>query len=270
MRSFDFIRFRKTFCWTLANNKSSMLTFAVVMSIVFFVTEELLYAIMVFDGGAVSEKVHFVPVMACVGVGYCAWLYSASTLFACTKTKASSITFLTHPASNMEKFLSRWVFVTVVAALLIILSYLVADAARAVFNMIVGWQPTDTTIGLLWNSADMSGIDMSGLAEVSLKEMEILFSVAIHVAFVHSFYLLGSALFRRNRFILTSLTLMLLQAVASLVRFNKFDDYVNGSHTTSDFVMAGMVVFVFVVFNYWASYRLFVRTGVINNKWINI
>lgn len=171
----------------------------------------------------------------------------------------------------MEKYLSRWIYVTVGWGIVITLAFLAADCLRMIFNTVMGWSLTSSILSML--AAGPVFQDPGLMWFISSLPAETVANIVLMVTammWTHSFYILGSAFFRRHAFLLTTIVLMFIQMALAIT--GAMVDYevasvelvVVGGYTAAAFVLA------LTIFNYWASYRLFRHTNVINNKWINI
>jgi len=103
--------------------------------------------------------------------------------------------------------------------------------------------------------------------------------------YIYSLYIVGGTLFRRQQFLLTSVTIAVVFILLVIVR-NQIDwNNINFDFITStwdentltytptfhpSFYIINSVVSLLIVFHYWASYKLFTRIQVINNKWLNV
>jgi hypothetical protein len=65
-------------------------------------------------------------------------LFGASMLFRHLKTTQANISYLMLPGSNLEKFLSRYIYVTVVWLLVFFAAYVCADSLRMLFVSVMG------------------------------------------------------------------------------------------------------------------------------------
>lgn len=274
MKSFEWNRFRKMLLWTFENTKGEMLRMGIIMAIVFFLCEEFVLSILTFSaGGRVNVDPGIVMPLgvSCFMLGFICLYFGASTMFANIRHKKQAISFLMHPASNPEKYLSRWTYVTIGWPVVLIVSFFAADYFRVLFNMLVGWGATTSFISMLCDNAVFGGGNLMQLISNSSPAIvEIIISI-LAMMWTHSFYILGSAFFRRHPFILTSLVLMAIQICiavagdAGLLRHT--DDFALDEAGRYAVIAVGLAL---MALNYWASYRLFKRTNVINNKWINL
>lgn len=274
MKSFEWNRFRKMLLWTFENTKGNLLRMGIIMTIAFFLCEEFVLSMATFSTGNGSENDLAIAMALSVSgfmVGFTCLYFGASTMFANTRHKKQAISFLMHPASNLEKYLSRWTYVTIGWPVVLIVSFFAADYFRVLFNMLMGWDATDSFLGMLFTdplwSADNLRVFFNALSLSSVMAGVILI---LTFAWTHSFYILGSAFFRRHPFILTSLVIMAIQVILGLIGHNVTDSLFHYTLSDADRCVVAVIQLALIVFNYWASYKLFKRTNVINNKWINI
>ena len=94
----------------------------------------------------------------------------------------------------------------------------------------------------------------------------IVFTTALSI-WTHSFYVLGSAFFRRNRFLFTTITLCIVQIAASSAMPNT---PVFGQSGLDFTTLAAIPMIALAAVQYWLGYFLFTRLQVINNKWISL
>ena len=186
------------------------------------------------------------------------------------KTKQQRIAFLSLPSSNLEKFLSRFLWCTVGFFLFFCVAMVIADLLRAIFCLSIH--------GNVCGSVLAYHFDMLGLASFNNPngnfDMEIVYavimvtSVALHC---HSVYLLGGVFFRKFNWILTTVVCYAVSSLLALLTYYFDIDPVAESDglTTTAYTVTG-VCLLLTVLDYWASYRLFCRSQVICNKIVNI
>lgn len=202
-----------------------------------------------------------------IGVG-------ASTIFGNMKTKENRVAFLIQPASNLEKYIVRLLHVTVLFYLCFVAAVLIADLLQFVYSLVVtpgyhvsiAWRLSQYPH---WIGAYLGGMDFS----------EAWLIVAI-LLWGHSLYLLGGAFFRRRAWLFTTalhfiIGLAFMSAGISYASDMASRVNINGETFTQEEAMTGVAVVCIVfhaitIFNYWASYKLFTRMQVVNNKWINM
>ena len=105
------------------------------------------------------------------------------------------------------------------------------------------------------------------------------------VFYIHSLYIVGGTLFRRQQFLLTSCTIVfvviLLIMILNQIDWNSMNiEFITGTwdektetytHTFHPFFyILNTAVTLLIFVHYWASYKLFTRMQVINNKWLNV
>lgn len=272
MRQFDWKRFRMMLLWTYGNNKGNLLRMGIIMTIAFFLCEEFVAGMtLVNSGDGDTDFVGGIMLLFCFMVGLTCFYFGASTMFSCTRHKRQATAFLMHPASNMEKYLSRWIYVTVGWGIVITLAFLAADCLRMIFNTVMGWSLTSSILSML--AAGPVFQDPGLMWFISSLPADTVANIVLMVTammWTHSFYILGSAFFRRHAFLLTTIVLMFIQmALAMTAATVDYEDPSIAMVVTARYT-AAVFILVLTIFNYWASYRLFIRTNVINNKWINI
>jgi hypothetical protein len=105
------------------------------------------------------------------------------------------------------------------------------------------------------------------------------------VFYIHSLYILGGTLFRRQQFLLTSCTIVLVAILLTML-LNQIDwnsmniEFITGTWDEKTrtythffhpfFYILNTAVTLLIFVHYWASYKLFCRMQVINNKWLNV
>ena len=102
------------------------------------------------------------------------------------------------------------------------------------------------------------------------------------VFYVHSLYIVGGTLFRRQQFLFTSATIAVVGILLIIILNQIHPDWEFISGTWDEktetynqifhpfFYILNTTLCALIVFHYWASYKLFTRMQVINNKWLNV
>ena len=213
-------------------------------------------------------------------VAFLLFLVCGASIFNNMRTKQSRATFLMLPASNLEKFVSRFLWVTVGCLVMLLASLVITDVIQYVFS----WFITPHMHGSLTasffeeifcsksldSSSDAIVVNHHSVMSNYFPKWALMFSV---LAYCHSFFTLGGSIFRKYTVILTVVSSFVLMFLLTIV-FNLI-----GSDTVVYFIKdlgpynIGYVMIVLCiilsVFNYWLSYKLFTRMQVINNKWLN-
>ena len=164
--------------------------------------------------------------------------------------------FLLWPVSNMEKYTINLLFSVLWLAVITIGAYLLADTLRVFIDWVTGRV-------VIW------GIPMIGtrvFGPAPFEHWQMAWMLFAWVFYIHSLYIVGGTLFRRQQFLLTSCTIVL---VAILLTWDeKTETYTHIFHPFFYILNTTVTLLIFV--HYWASYKLFTRMQVINNKWLNV
>lgn len=196
-------------------------------------------------------------------------------LFSNMKTKETRLAFLIQPASNLEKFIVRLLHVTAGALACYFAALLLADLIQFVFSLFI--TPGYST-SVTWNFLDNMLFDHEPRSLTTSERLGQWLVVSVGV-WTHSLYLLGGSFFRRRAWLLTTSILFVLGIFFISTGLSMFEDFIDTVHyeptaskeyTKTMAAVSAAVLNLITPFNYWASYKLFTRMQVINNKWINI
>ena len=180
-------------------------------------------------------------------------------------TRQARISEMMLPATNLEKFLSRILLVTLVFPAAILAALLAADCAQQLLNMLIHHGGRASLIGM------MPGFFLTGMGPSPLwakLEGMLLFN---------AFAVLGGMLFRKSAWLktLAAMTLIGILAVAGitlaayLIQANT--DYVVYLPDSPRYILlTNIICGAIILLAYWGAYRLYTRMQVINNRWINI
>lgn len=195
----------------------------------------------------------------------------ATQIFMVMKTNGQREQFLMLPAGNLEKYISRFLFSTLGAAIAMLTAIVVADLVQLIFSFLLlpgHYQSVcPSTMALLWKiwTTFIESIDSTGALLLSLL-------IVTSGVLVHSFFILCGTLFRKHTIVVTTI---LFIAMTYLVIY--VIESVPGTITTC--LMHGDNSWLFSLliaelllggFQYWLSYKVFTRMQVICNKWINL
>lgn len=190
------------------------------------------------------------------------FLITASILYRAEQKKQQRIAWLMLPATNPEKFVSRWIYMLVFSLVGGILSFVVADGIHIAWLMVNGMPVMDAT------SYFFNGLPHTS-EYVSLLEITSIYGMMI---VIHSFFLLGGVLFRKYHFIVTSALMVLMLAVLfslynalGLYQQSTVSSDVTAFYTTMIVLETGVIA----LFT-WLAYRLFCRWQVITRKFVNL
>lgn len=265
MRRFNFKSYWNTFKWMMFSNHRDLLAILGGITLAAAVAEEMI-TMMTFNGTEVNDyDIQLMAMAFFLSFLGSAWMmYGASRTFADTKSRHAAIALLMHPATNLEKFLARITYYTILWLVITVVGATLGDILRYCFNSITDWH-ADTP--MLITSLDMwakppfdNGENTKDIAEA------IVFTTALSI-WTHSFYVLGSAFFRRNRFLFTTITLCSVQiAAGSVIPYTPVFGQSGLDFTT----LAAIPLIALSAVQYWFAYFIFTRMQVINNKWISL
>ena len=169
------------------------------------------------------------------------------------------------PATNIEKFLARFILVSVVYPLLIAIAFIAADGLQQLTTMLIFYGGRASLVATWYEYCQ------------SLRIGSPLWVRAEIVLLTNSFALLGGMFFRKAAWLKTliSLFVIIIGIAMSLTTFAyllyEYTDYelvlTNNALTT---VISNLICIGLTVLMYWSSYKLYTRLQVINNRWRNI
>ena len=210
---------------------------------------------------AIAESVGVFSLMAM----YIFFLLAASTLYRGEQKKQQRIAWLMLPASNLEKFLSRWLYLVAWSVVGGILSFLVADAIHCAWLWMSG-QPVIAAAGYFFEYWPHPA---ENLYHDSWSHVITVYSL---LTAIHAFFLLGGVLFKRFHFIATGAVVVLLFALWATL-YNSLMLY-KSTPTTGDYNADSIVMAVFFfsvgALLTWLSYWLFCRWQVVTHKFANL
>ena len=235
--------------------------------------------------------------VAFAGIIVCLLFYFASETMRNMRTKEQCLSYLMLPATKLEKFVSRALYVTVGMFVMILLASLLAEAVHWAFMPFFENLPDKFKICVwpevweeIWETISpfktrkviLAPLDYNNLPETLPwvdKSMFFEIILAYWIAlWWHSLYILGGNYFGKYAFFKTSGTLILIGIVVAYLLsnidpkecFGWFEEFVrmNEHWLTEDVVagVAGFIFFCFTAFNWWLSYKLFSRQQVIKPK----
>ena len=195
----------------------------------------------------------------------------ATQIFMVMKTTGQREQFLMLPASNLEKYISRFLFSTLGAAVAMITAIVVSDLVQLIFSFVLlpGHHQSVclSTMALLWKiwTTFIESIDSTGALLLSLL-------IVTCGVLVHSFFILCGTLFRKHTIVVSGILFIVMIYLVIYVI-----ESVPGTITTC--LMHGDNSWIFCLliaelllagFQYWLSYKVFTRMQVICNRWINL
>lgn len=190
------------------------------------------------------------------------FLITASTLYRGEQKKQQRIAWLMLPATNLEKFMSRWIYMLAFSIVGGVLPFFVADVIHMGYLGMTGNPVVDATSYLL-----------KVLPRVSLPYSPLAKVVDIYLVWVtiHSLYLLGGVFFKKFHFIATSAVFAVaMTCFATAANSLGYHD----TPTPPDYILdnvisIGISVCLIALFT-WLAYWLFCRWQVVTHKFANI
>lgn len=169
------------------------------------------------------------------------------------------------PATNLEKYLARLVYVIIGFPVLVLAALVVADILQQLVSIIIHHGGRASLCSLAIGFLNPSNFDI-----------ESLFIMVTGYLFINSYCVLSGMLFGKTAWIkggLMGMSILFLFAGIMLGLAYLFTDhfYIHAENIdwqASD--MAGNIVaWVFIILMYALAYRVYTRLQVINNRWIN-
>lgn len=286
MKSFDLQRFTLLMKHELTEHSRSYLRFILGAFAAFFIVNFLLsYEIALLNRemditDIAGPTLHSISGTSIV-ITVLLMIVSISSLYSNMNTKQERIRFLMLPATNLEKYLCRWLQLSVIATLLIIGAYCAADLCcwmvRSILGHGLGLSMTyffdDVFHGLFYHRV----WDASVIAQYEFNPFESVLLIA-----VLSTFHLGGALFRRVPYIFTTIAIIAGGIALTIVGTTLAALLINEENVLSiidSFVENNEIIF-FVIFYalplawtilcHWFSYRMLTRANVITHKTIGL
>lgn len=265
MRTFSFKQYWNTFKWMMFSSHRELLTLFGGITLGTFVFEEFMVSPAFHRYNIDNNTMNIVMIFSFYVFFGSLWvMYGASRTFGDIKSRHSAITMLMHPATNLEKFAARLTYYSVLWTLMAVVGATLGDVLRYCFNIIIGWN-TGTPMLICSGGRLMRFMYEDELTTKLIVEVSGIVCAA--ALWGHSVYVLGSAFFRRNRFLLTSITLCIMQTLfAAFLPTRLGESLLNSTFSAGK----ALPCLLFAALHYWLAYKLFTRMQVINNKWINL
>lgn len=268
MKNFNIHRFGHTLWWNLQTSKKELLTITTILFCIFL---GLPLINMVFNIG--SEKAfmdgnlqmvfgfNILVLSVFISLSGC-WIFSNM------KTKGQIISFKMLPASDVEKYLTRFLYATVGLIAGAVLAFILADLVRMLLYLAVYHDTFFSMTTRLFTESHICFNDdsMDNLAAYN-------FFAAAGTLAVHAYTILCGTLFRHHKVVFTALIGMIIGTIGGIL-IGSVALYLNTDINMADAEavvwLGGVAVLCLAAAMYWLSYRLFRRMQVINNKWINV
>lgn len=210
-----------------------------------------------------------------------AMIFYASRIMKCMDNKEKRISYLLLPATNLEKFFSRALFVTVGTALMILVALLALELTHylllPLFDLpAVYSQPMLVEVfSMRWAHAS---VDATGEPVYSWWLMQLL--VWIFCLWNHSLFILGGSFWYKHPFLKTIGACLAVTILGGILFANlaeggflaRFSDWMQEHYQDTPQTVNGLLIIIsvvfllFTVFNWWLSYRMFTRSEVVKRK----
>lgn len=266
----DLNRLGRLALWTLYGERGRILTYGVVMTALFTVATWLALWFSRQEDAETRELSLFLAEGLCTSV-YCFGCFVFYTrVFTNLKTKREAVTFLSLPASPLEKWLARVIYACVFLQLLATVSLLLADGLGWLFAQSLGLDYGKGvalgTLATVWKGFSYN-LTVGGLR----FEAPWLFGVSLNV-FSSALVVWSSAGFRHP--LLSSIGIMaalVVFLVAPGLRATQGLLQVLGGEWLTFLFYLSAVVMLFGA--YWLlrlSYRALTRREIVTHKWMNL
>ncbi len=287
MEKFNIKRFGNVLKWDFMNNWKYTLWLFLVMIVVFTCMLGLTY----FNSNSdymqgVHDTMMSVQASACSFILSIIILAGASRMFLPLKDKQSATAFLSLPATNLEKFISRFLNVIVLWIVVGCVAFLCADALQMLLAKLLGAKYVVSGSKTFFSMWPFDNMEWRG----EPYWLKIQIGVILTTLMTYATYILGGILFRRRQFWITSVAIFAISVIgiiaivnigwaigewleshneqleALMERFFKDKDTFINFLFYAWWTISGLIT----VFFTWLTYRLFKRAQVINNKFLNV
>lgn len=267
METFNTTRFLQLCKWSIQTYKKEFLRITTGISIAFFI---VLFVSLNFENSIyMTDEMTEYAAFKCITIMFFILSIMPSYIFNNMNTKQQRLMYKLLPASNLEKFISRALYVTLFITIGTALAFCVADVVRYSLALITGkGVQALATPDFFKGLCDILPKCLKG----DIREWIL---TAEGFLWGQSLYILGGTIFRRHQFIFTSIALILGTIAISWLLAMTGDMFQLGLNYMREpvkiMVYCAMCVLpVLTIANYYISYVIFKRMQVINNKWINL
>lgn len=222
-------------------------------------------------------KLAFLKISGLIGVISAIYVVlSGAMIISDLKTKQQRIDELALPATNLEKFVARVIGSTLLAVIILVVAFFVADLLQMLINMLLHKGTfASTTVMIKDAITKIRILDIKPSAEETF--MSVSMSNILSFLAPNACYILGGMLFRKTAWLKTSLALVLL----AIIVFSLFVGYAYLVYKYTDYVVyipewiqskwfSTTLSIVQIVVCYYLAYRIYCRLQAINTRWLNI
>ena len=298
MNSFSIKRFWQTLRWVLGVNRVVLLGLFSGAAVGTFLLEMVQFYFRADQGP--DTAVRGAVMMMSIGMLLCLAISVSGifTNFTQIGSKQQRSSWLMVPATNLEKFLTLMVHVTLICPVVAFVGIALGDllwmAVEYLGASIIEHSCTSTVLHLstgdhtyYWWSSIVPDVIENFMPNYVNNEtyqytmgycvMDILFQLSFFV-WAHSLFTLGGTLLRKYSFVVSGVLLIgfsaLLAWIIKSYDISIFNSVWKDDHYVSQEVGTGAYVFTILGFslaclNYWLSFRIFNGFQVITSKWLN-
>lgn len=291
--TFDKTRFVKLLKWDMMTERKDYMRFAIgiALTLTFLFCATIISRYFDDVNGYTEDTLIMLKkatVMILSNLAWTVYLFAiflgASFVFKNVATKQQRIAFFSLPASNLEKFLVRLFHVMIGYPLCFLVALAFADIMQLFLSFILLKGPDYSVVAKSVTAlftpiySDLNGEIIKGCllfphGFTLVGVMESL-SYLTFFAFNYAFWIFCGTLFRRNAWLLTLASQVVIGFVVIMIfRVLSFPSIGNLLNESSALTLAYLfiaIAWVVIALMYWGSYRLFSRMQVINNKWLNV
>ena len=268
MKAFQPRRFARMMAWTLRGERKNWITMGMVSCAVFLTF--LAYAAWDIQGESPLERWNHIKrgTILCLGASCGILMVCSSQLIAHLKTKEQRLAYLSLPASTLEKYLSRLLYVGVLMPLTLPVAMVVADALASLFALTLGGGYVMEGTRCAWLAL---GKLSAGMVEEALAL--VLYAVVGYVALLLALLTLCSVVFRQGMAASAACLVVVLFATGRFMFWLNDSGFPFGLTEGEGKVLLGLLgtlFFVAALLAMWLSYRVFRRMEVVPGKFTNL
>ena len=274
MNNFNIQRLGRLMQYTVVSDRSVFVKLITIWTVVFFLLFLLTLNVMKmnvngFAGAYDASLINALGAASSVFIGFL--MFEPCFIFSNLKRKQPRLNFFMLPATNLEKYIARFLTVVLLWTLCCIIGFVVADLLQWLLSFLIHPEAT----GLVMSQ--ISGLKPFGLFSISesgsgnMSVPCLIVFIVLLILLFHSFCLLGGTFFRRHSWMLTVVLFIVLNIILVATASNMLAK-INMQPLNPNVLLSilSAICVLFIMFNYWASYTIFRRMQIINNKWINL
>lgn len=265
MNRFNVKRFGHLALWTLREARQEMVTYGVVLTAIYAAV------IFLFLWGSRNETPDGQKTSMVLAMAFCASAYCFGSFFFYTrvvsnmKTKRQAISFLSLPASPLEKYLVRVIYCCVALQALAFVALLVADGLGSLFALSLGHDYPFGVAKEVWRAVVLE-FELS-VGNGANYEVPLFFTLAFEF-FMMSLVVCVSTLFRHP--LLSSIGAMAVVVVFLIVLLKGSTVCVSVTALDVFYALVSIALLALAVWLFRLSYKGFTRREIVTHKWMNL